>query len=406
MDFEAILSERGKRLAPSAIRALLPLASIPGMITLAGGNPNPSCFPFTAMNLRTRDGTELSVDGAELSAALQYSPSRGNPGLVAWLADHVRKTHAPPSPVEVVVGSGSQDLLGCVFDIFLGADSTLLCEEFTYPGAMAAMRPTGCRRQGVAMDADGIVPEALHSVLASWSVSARGPRPRLLYLIPSGQNPTGSTMTVERKKRVYEIAREFDLVILEDDPYYNLVYGEPAPSFLSMDTDGRVIRFDSFSKVLSAGIRLGFMTAPAFVAAKVEQHMQMSILHANSFSQIAVLALLRAWGDEGWARHVREVKAFYAARAKEFTAILHEHLDGLATWDEPRAGMFCWIKLLGVDNTKELIQVKARERKVLALPGETCCANERPVPFIRLAFSIASHDDMVEGVKRLASLLK
>jgi len=189
--------------------------------------------------------------------------------------------------------------------------------------------------------------------------------------------------------------------------YYFLTYDEtPVPSFLSMDTDSRVIRFDSFSKILSAGIRLGFMTAPAAVATKVEQYLQMSILHANSFSQIAALGLLRTWGEEGWAKHIKSVKQFYAARAREFTEILREHLTGLAEWDEPRAGMFCWVMLLGIENSKDLIQVKARERKVLALPGETCCANEHPVPFIRLSFSIATHDEMVEGVKRIASLLK
>lgn len=406
-DLAAMFCERGKRLQPSVIRSLFPLSNMPEMISLAGGLPNPALFPFKEITISCRDGTTVSVSGTELSTSLQYATSRGLPAFVEWVTQFQKREHNCPSPTDVIVGSGSQNFISVLCEIFLDEHDTLLLEQYTYPGSIAAARPSGCKRQGVAMDKDGMIPSALREILSKWDCSARGPKPKMMYLIPNGQNPTGCGMTLERKREIYGICCEHDVIIVEDDPYYFLTYDEkPLPSFLSMDVEGRVIRLDSFSKVLAAGIRIGFCTAPPPVVVKIEQHIQMSILHANSFSQVAILALLRSWGQSGWELHIKNIKKFYADRAAKFTAILRKYLTGLAEWDDPRAGMFAWLRLTGFPDTKDLIQTRAREKKVLAVPGEFFCANEGPCPYIRLAFSTTPIEDAEEAIKRLASLLQ
>ena len=197
--------------------------------------------------------------------------------------------------------------------------------------------------------------------------------------------------------------------MLEDDPYYFLSFPsqQPQPSFFSMDTEQRVIRLDSFSKVMSAGIRIGFATGPAALMSKIEQSMQYSVLHANSLAQVMLLALLQKWGPAGWDAHVHQVKELYAGRAKMFEEIARQYLGDSAEWTSPTAGMFVWINLKKVPDTKDLVQQKAREKKVLMVPGAMFFGEEngRISSFVRTAYSTASKEDMEEAFKRLSSLL-
>lgn len=166
------------------------------------------------------------------------------------------------------------------------------------------------------------------------------------------------------------------------------------PSFLSIDTDGRVLRFDSLSKVLSSGLRIGFATGPKALIDRITLHMQCSVLHTSGLSQAVAYALVSQWGAEGWARHIQLVQNFYRQRRDVFLALLKKHLTGLAEWNVPTAGMFVWIKLAGVQDSKALIEEKAREKKVLLMPGQAFVPSSKATSYVRASFSIATETDM------------
>ena len=286
------------------------------------------------------------------------------------------------------------------------------------------MQPRGCYLASVATDEGGLVPEELEAVLDGWGVAGSGTegkeRPRVLYTIPTGANPTGGSLSLERKRSIYEIARrpENDLILLEDDPYYYLQFGSPrVPSLLSMDADGRVMRFDSFSKVLSAGCRLGFATASPALLERMSLHVQSTALHTSGLSQLLVHKLLERWEDalpdgynsaepaRGFETHVQKVSRFYRERRDHFLECAERHLTGVATWNVPSAGMFVWIKLHGVIDTSELIQERAVDAKVLFVPGKVFMPNGEDSPYVRAAYSTASFEDIEEALKRLRALM-
>eukprot|EP00667_Euglena_gracilis_P008936 EG_transcript_9071 len=403
-EYEPFISRRSARRKPSAIRKLTPLSMLPGVISLAGGLPNPTSFPFTALTVELRDGTTLQLSPEQLATSLQYSATPGLGPLLDRLRQMQRTAHAPPyENWDLLVAPGSQDLLSKVFDMLLNEGDTLLMEEPTYSGALAAVAPLGCQILGVPTDAAGIIPEALEDLLKS------GLPLRVLYTIPTGQNPSGCTTSAERRRKVYALASEYNFIILEDDPYFNLYLdeGPQPPSYLSLDTDGRVIRMESFSKVLSSGIRVGFATGPKRLIDQLQLDLQATCMHASGLSQVIVMQLLEQWGDQGWAAHIARVKALYRGRRDFFLKLCDEHLTGLAEWGKPSAGMFVWFRLIGIEDSSKLITEKARSQKVLMVPGESFLTDPTQVsPHVRAAYSIATEDQMAEGVRRFAALLR
>lgn len=226
VDYDSYLSARSLRRRPSAIRALQPLLAEPGMISLGGGMPNKETFPFESITVGLKGGGSFELAGADLEAVLQYSGTRGLGSLMPHLeaiqqAEH--GTGVTPEPYEICVSTGSQDALSKAFDLFTtdgDRETPLLVEEPTYSGSLAYLQPTGTRLVGVPCDSGGLNPPALESILKTWSPGTDGPPPRVLYTIPVGSNPTGASLTLERKQQIYAIAREYGLIILEDDPYY------------------------------------------------------------------------------------------------------------------------------------------------------------------------------------------
>jgi len=290
---------------------------------------------------------------------------------------------------------------------------------------------------------DGLVPSSLAAVLAS--LPASGPaRPRVLYSIVTGQNPAGVSTTVERKKEIYALAQQHNLVILEDDPYWNLHFGRvpaPAPamatagataeaaeaevlaaynpptstSYLSLDTDGRVLRFDSFSKILSSGMRLGFISGPRAWVEQFNLSTQALSIHPSGVPQVMAARLLQQWGEAGWRKHVKQTKLFYHRKRDTLLAVMAKHFAGLdVEYDTPDAGMFVWVKVRGLgSDAKTLIEDKAVKEKVLLLPGEAFlvdpAAQAKAHPdelYVRACFSVASDEEMDEAVRRFANLLR
>ena len=415
-DFAKYLSPLSKRRQPSAIRKLMPLLEQPGMVSLGGGLPNSALFPFTSLKFgisdpRNGDETELHLNTEELGAALQYSPTPGLPKLVTHLRDLQTWEHgvdvgkSPHHHYDVMVSVGSQDALTKAFEMLLDpAQDELFLESPTYSGSLAFLQPFGVKMKPVATDEFGLKPEALQEALEK-SNDGENKR-RVLYTIPTAQNPSGSTLSNDRREAIYDIASAYDIIILEDDAYY---YNHPArenvKSFLSLDCDGRVIRFDTFSKLISSGMRIGFVTGPPKLIERLSFHTQATNLHNSGVSQIMLSKLLDHWGKHGFDEHAKNVASFYCRRRDVMLAAAERHLTGLAAWSPPEAGMFLFLKLNGIDDTKVLIEEKAAAANVLFVPGQSFDPLDRPSPYVRASFSTASDEDMDIAMERLAALI-
>ncbi|KAI1238382.1 hypothetical protein IHE44_0013108, partial [Lamprotornis superbus] len=396
--------------------------SPPSLISLAGGAPNPNVFPFKKATVDIGYGTPIEIGEDLMKRALQYSASAGIPELLSWLKDFQRTLHDPPtanySPeqgqMEVCVTTGSQEGLCKVFEMLINPGDNILLDAPTYSGTLAAvsipylqniLRPLGCNIINIPSDQHGIIPKALKEILSAWSPedvkNCSNHPPKFLYTIPNGCNPTGNSLTAERKKEIYQLARKYDFLIIEDDPYYFLQFEKPwAPTFLSMDVDGRVIRTDSFSKILSSGLRIGFLTGPKPLIDRVVLHIQVSTMHTSTFtqastkppnelSQIMISQLLQQWGQKGFLEHIDRIQRDAMLTAAD------KWLKDLAEWYPPAAGMFLWIKVKGISDTQQLIMEKALKKEVLLVPGGAFnIDSSEPSSYVRASFSLSSPAQM------------
>ncbi|XP_054846278.1 kynurenine/alpha-aminoadipate aminotransferase, mitochondrial [Eublepharis macularius] len=406
----------------SPIRVLTELmqTSPPSLISLAGGAPNPNTFPFKAASISIEDGTRVEIGEDLMKRALQYSASAGIPELLSWLKDLQRSLHNPPTAdyrpeegkMEMCVTTGSQQGLCNVFEMLINPGDTILLDAPSYPGTLAALRPLGCNIISVPSDHHGIIPKGLKEILSRWSPEStrkvNSDLPKFLYTVPNGSNPTGTSLTTDRKKEIYQLARQYDFLLIEDDPYYFLQFSKPwAPTFLSMDIDGRVIRTDSFSKILSSGLRIGFLTGPKPLIDRVILHIQVSTMHTSTFTQLMISQLLQQWGHKGFFDHVDRVIEFYKTQRDVMLTAADKWLKGLADWHAPAAGMFLWLKIKGISDTQHLIMEKALEKQVLLVPGRAFnIDSSEPSSYVRASFSLSSPSQIDQGFQRLAELIK
>jgi len=265
----------------------------------------------------------------------------------------------------------------------------------------------------VETDGEGISSDSLRFILENWPVGKA--KPKVLYTVPYGCNPTGMTATLKRRKEVLRLAREHDFIILEDDPYFYLYYGDTPryPSYFSLERQelevGRVLRFDSLSKILSAGIRIGFASGPEALLAAMDCHTATANLQVSSLTQAITFTLLDSWGYDGFMKHTETVANFYRKKRDVFESAMKKHLSGLAEWNTPEAGMFFWFKLLLNDkpdrdetgDSEAAIKTRAFERGVLALPGAVFLPNSRKTAYVRASFSLTGEEDVNEAVQRL-----
>jgi len=417
MNYARFITNLSAARKPSPIREMTKLLTqgSPSLVFLAGGVPNPGMFPFENMSVSVKGGTTINLEKKDMTAALQYGPTQGYGPLVSQLKDMQQSLHNPPrwSETDLIVTNGSQDGLCKAFEMMVNVNDHVVVQEPAYAGTLAILNPFAPRYIPVRGDADGLIPELLRNSLASkWnqkdSLSSDSDIPKVLYVNPAGANPSGVSIPLERRKEIYQIARDFDLIILEDDPYYFLQFDkERTPSFLSMDVDGRVIRFDSLSKVLSSGIRLGYVTGPKPLLEPIIYHMQVSVLHASSLSQVIVSELLKQWGQQGFLDHADHVKEFYLAQRDAMLQSAKTHLTGLAEWNIPCGGMFLWMKILGVKDTHPMIMQRALKKDVILLPGREFMTDpSKPCPYVRAAFSLATPENIDRGFRNLAELIR
>lgn len=412
IDYDSFLTDVAKRRTPSVLREITQLFSKqgPGTISLAVGMPNVNTFPFQEMEVRLKSGETLTLKGKEMEAALQYMPSKGYAPLSEKLKELVDKAHGPQDweCQSLLIGSGGQESMCNAIEMCLNEGDTVIIPQPVYPGTADIFSPHKPVVISPEQDKYGVRVDQLEQSLEKCR-RENIPLPKIMYVNPTAGNPTGTSLTTERKVEIYRLACEYNFLILEDDPYFFLQFnGEVPTSFLSMDTEGRVIRFDSFSKILSSGLRLGFVTGPQHLLRKIELRFQISTLHTSALSQVLIHKLLVYWGDEKLAQHYKSVQLFYKEKRDCLIAACERHLKGLGEWNTPVGGMFLWLYLPDVEDTYHMSVHTCLENQLLVVPGIPFTRhNGQPkCKYIRLSFSLATSEQMEEGCRRLAKVIR
>jgi len=395
------LSKAARQFQESAIRRSGILgAAVPGLISLAAGYPSPDVFPWddlesiTADLLARRDGNTL-----------QYGATRGyRPLIEQLLAKTLADRGIAGTFEDVVITTGSQQGLDLVGRVLIDPGDVILVELPTYSGAIAAFHNLQGQFAGVPQDAEGIDLGALETAVAG--ITAAGQRAKFIYVTPNFQNPAGLLMSRARRLALLEFARRHDLVILEDDPYGSVYFEDTTTAadtrpIKADDTDGRVVYLGSFSKVLVPGLRVAWMIAPRAIADKVELAKQAADICSSVFDQRIVHGAM----DRGVVERIAPgLRAHYQAKRTAMEQALHASLAGRVRWTSPRGGFFLWIELPeGVDD-RELFE-KALKERVSFVIGSAFFVNGQGHRFARLSFSGIGHEQIAEGIARLARAL-
>jgi 2-aminoadipate transaminase len=387
------MARRAEKMNPSVIREILKVTEKPGIISFAGGLPSPLTFPIDAM----REASErvLRDDG---KAALQYAASEGYAPLREWVAQDLLKQGMKISPDQVLITTGSQQGLDLVAKILIDAGSRILVETPTYLGALQAFTPMEPVAVSVNSDDHGVDPADLRAKVGTGADKAR-----FVYLLPNFQNPTGRTMTEERRAAVAQVAVECGLPIIEDNPYGDLWFdAPPAPSLSSRHPEGSVY-LGSFSKILAPGLRLGYLVAPKALYPKLLQAKQAADLHTPSFNQRVVAEVLK---DGFIDRHVPTIRALYKQQCEAMLAALDREMAGLGlSWNRPVGGMFLWVQLPQGLKAIPLLD-KAVEKGVAFVPGSAFYAGAANESTLRLSFVTATVDQINTGMAALAAAIR
>ena len=372
------------------VRDILALTERPGVISFAGGLPDPALFD--AAGLRAAFQRALADDVAGRS--LQYSTTEGDPLLRERVAGLLTARGLPTTADDLVITSGSQQALTLVAALLLEPGAAVLVEEPAYLAALQAFRLAGARLVPVACDDDGLIPEALEA-------AADRERPVLLYTVPTFQNPTGRTLPDDRRRAIARTAVEHGLWILEDDPYGELRYaGEPAGHIAALpEVADRVLALSTLSKIAAPGLRIGWVRAPAAARRRLVIAKQAADLHTSTVDQAASAIWL---GEADLAAHVGRLCEVYGARRDALLEGLPDALPPGSTWNAPEGGMFVWARLPDGWDAAELLPA-AIARDVAFVPGAPFFAGPPDDAALRLSFTTHPPAEIAEGLGRLRS---
>jgi 2-aminoadipate transaminase len=375
----------------SSIREILKVTEQPEIISFAGGLPAPELFPVDDI-LRATERV-LHETGA---SALQYSASEGFAPLRESLAAESRKRGIDCCAEDILITTGSQQALDLIGKIFLDKGECVLTENPTYLAAIQAFQIFEARFAAAPTDEQGLIPEALPELIER-------EKPRFLYTIANFQNPTGVTLTAERRRTLYSIAARYGLTVVEDDPYGALRYaGKSIPPIKSMDSEGIVIYLSTVSKTIAPGLRIGWIVAREEFRRKLTIVKQAADLHTSSLDQRIVHRYLLDFDSEA---HVERIRRAYGERYAIMDAALRETMPPGFRWTHPEGGMFLWVTCPEGVDTNELLR-KALLRKVIFVPGQDFFPDASGQRFMRLNFSNASPEKIRTGIGRLAEVCK
>lgn len=391
------LSDRSRAVRSSEIRDLLRLAERPGVISLAGGLPDPAGFPLDALAA----ATDAAL--AEPTRSLQYSATEGDEGLRQLLATrHEALTGRPTSPDQVIVTTGSQQGLDLLARALGDPGDEVVVEDPSYLGALQAMRAAGLRTTGIPVDGDGLDVDALEHHLTRAGGTATRPV-RLVYVVPTFQNPTGTTLAPDRRLRLAELADRHGLVIVEDEPYAALRVRGTAPAPVA-SLSPRTVSLGTVSKTLAPGLRVGWLIGPADVVATVVRLKQAVDLHTSGLCQAVVRHLL---GDADWFdAHLARLREAYAARAVALRSAVVEHLGGRFEVTDPDGGMFLWATSRPGSpalDARSLLPLTI-DAGTAFVPGDAFAAGDprRWRGAMRLSFATSSPGQLRDAAARLA----
>jgi 2-aminoadipate transaminase len=380
-------SERAGQLQSSFIREILKITQRPDIISFAGGLPSPQTFPVERM--KASFDKVLSENG---KVALQYGPTDGYAPLRAWIADSLSVEGARIVPEQILMTSGSQQALDLIGKVLIDEGSRVLVETPSYLGALQAFSVYRPEFASVDTDDDGLVPA---------SIAAVADGARLLYALPNFQNPTGRSLSIARRVELVETCARLGLPLIEDDPYGALSYkGAPYPKMLSMNPDG-VIYMGSFSKVLTPGIRLGYVVAPLPLARRLELAKQAADLHTSTLTQMVVHDVIK---DGFLDQHIPTIRTLYGNQCQAMLDAMTEFFPASVSWTRPEGGMFIWVTLPdGIDAMALLDQALAA--KVAFVPGSPFYANNPEKNTLRLSFVTVPPERIREGIAILGKLI-
>ena len=397
LDWEPYLATRTKRMQSSAIRELLKLTQNPDIISFAGGLPAPEMFPTREVEEACR--YIIRECGAE---ALQYSATEGYRPLKEYLADSMHRYGVPARPENVLLTNGSQQALDLIGKIFVDPDDYVLTGRPTYLGASQAWNAYQARYHTVRLDDEGMVVDEIEHAYEK-TVAASGRPPRFIYVLPNFHNPTGTTLTQERREQLADVATRLDMPVVEDDPYGQLRYeGEDLPPICTYIPE-RTIYLGTFSKTLAPGLRLGWIVCPEVLMNRFVQAKQGADLHTGTFVQYVANDICQ----RGFLKqHVKKLRAVYKARRDTMLDALSELWPDSCEWTHPEGGLFLWAQVPEVINTMDFLE-EALKEKVAYVPGVNFYPNEDGgFQAMRLNFSFCCQETIVEGIRRMGVALK
>ena len=393
-------AHRTQKMGSSVIRELLKLTEQPDIISFAGGLPAPEGFPVKEFGEACN--TVLKNCGPQ---ALQYSTTEGYKPLREMIARHTARYSVEVSADNIMITSGSQQALDFIGRLFLNRGDYIVVESPTYLGALQAWNAYGAQYIPVRSDENGMIVDELEAALRVG--------PKFIYVLPNFQNPSGSTLSLERRKKLIEIADKYGVPIVEDDPYGQLRYeGEHIPSVVALDSEfrgpngghysGNVIYLSTFSKLLAPGLRLAWVIAPVEVTRKLVMTKQAADLHTSSFNQYVAYEVAKGgFLDE----HVKVIRSTYKERRDVMIEMMEEMFPQGVTWRKPHGGMFLW-GVLPEDMDAADVLKRAIEKRVAFVPGQAFHPNGGGKNTMRLNFSFSAPDMIREGITRMGTTLK
>lgn len=386
-------ASRIERVRPSAIRELLRLGDDPTITSFGGGYPDPALFPID--QLRSVFDDVLREDGG---SALQYSASIGLPGLRQLIAGRMERENIPCGLEDVLVLQGAQQGLDLVAKLLIDPGDVIATENPTFLGALIAFNPYEPTFAPVATDSEGMNPEDLERVLSTT------PNLRFIYVIPDFQNPAGVTLSLKRRRRIVELADQYNVLILEDSPYRELRYeGEQLPTLKSFDRTGMVIYLGSFSKTLAPGLRMGYAVARKDILDKLGLLKLAADTQSSTINMAVTARFLESFDIDA---HVKVARVAYRDRRDIMLNAMGEAFPGTVAFTRPQGGLFVWVTFpVGFDAAAFMADHSLPEAKVAFVPGGTFFPNEEAPNYGRFSYSGVPEGPMIDGIHRLGTLL-
>lgn len=393
MDFKNFYADRVIPMKGSAIREMFKRMADPQIISLAGGNPASELFP----------GEELSKIASEIleknpTLALQYGTTDGLLQMRECAKERAKKVNAVSENDSILITTGANQGIDLIAKALINKGDKIIVESPSFIGSLNAFRTYECEFVGVKVDSDGMNMEDLEKALKD------NDNVKMIYTIPTFQNPTGTTMSIEKRKKLIELANKYDVAVLEDNPYGDLRFsGNDVPTLKSLDTDGRVMYVGSFSKILSPGLRLGYVVADSIIVEKVEMLKQVNDVHTPVLTQLMCVEFMKNYDIDTYIKKNCEL---YGKKCDVMVKSMEKYFpEGKVNYTIPEGGIFLWCECPTITDISPVVD-ECLKKKVAIVPGSNFAVDiTKPSNMFRLNYSSASLENIEEGVKRLGEVL-